>query len=224
MCTTKKDPESEWLTRGYPESNSNTIKPRTASHVAEQSSWVSLPSSPPPRQRFPIKSLALSTRVSPQTIHFRVLDKSPLSAQQGIPLPATASQVVGEEVGLLKVCAFHLGCLSFSLFTSNTEEEGEHGRTPAALTQGSSVDRHMWVNLVIALRKLANSYTSEGGIQSSQSQASTCLPSWFGLRELSWPGTTQWCHIQIPEPQKLNVNIYLLPAAKCGGNLSSSKG
>ena len=91
---------------------------------------------PPPRQPFPIKSLALSTCVSPQTIHFRVLDKSPLSAQEGIPLPATASQVVGEEGGLLKVCAFHLGCLSFSLFTSYAEvEPGGHGGSPAALTQ-----------------------------------------------------------------------------------------
>ena len=32
-----------------------------------------------PRRPFPIKSLALSAHVSPQTIHFRVLDKNPLS-------------------------------------------------------------------------------------------------------------------------------------------------
>ena len=38
---------------------------------------------------FPIKSLALSAHVSPQTIHFRVLDKSPLSGPEGVPLPAT---------------------------------------------------------------------------------------------------------------------------------------
>ena len=79
---------------------------------------------------------------------------------------------------------------------------------PSCLDTSSSVDRHVWVNLVIALRKLANSYTSEGGIQSSQSQASTCLPSCFLPHEISWPGTTQWHHIQIPEPQKLNVNSY----------------
>ena len=56
-----------------------TIKPETVSHVAEQFSWVPLPCCSPPRPPFPIKSLALSARVSPQAIHFRVLDKSPLS-------------------------------------------------------------------------------------------------------------------------------------------------
>ena len=46
--------------------------------VTEQSSWVSLPSCPLPRRPFPIKSLAFSAQVSPGTIHFLVLDKSPL--------------------------------------------------------------------------------------------------------------------------------------------------
>ena len=78
-CATRKDPESEWLTRDNPETNPITIKPTTASHVAEQSSWVLLPTCSPPGCPFPIKSLALSARVSPRTIHFRVLDKSPLS-------------------------------------------------------------------------------------------------------------------------------------------------
>ena len=77
-CTTRKDPESEWLTRDNPETNPITIKPETVSHVAEQFSWVSLPSCCLPRLPFPKKSLALSTHVSPQTIHFQVLDKSML--------------------------------------------------------------------------------------------------------------------------------------------------
>ena len=79
VCTTRKDPESEWLARDNPETNPITIKPKTASHMAEQYSWVLLPSCFPPGCPFPIKSLALSAHVSPQTIHFRVLDKSPLS-------------------------------------------------------------------------------------------------------------------------------------------------
>ena len=58
----------------------------TVSRMAEQSSWVPSPFCLPPGYPFPIKFLALSARVSPQTIHFRVLDKSPLSAQEGIPL------------------------------------------------------------------------------------------------------------------------------------------
>ena len=83
--TTRKDPESEWLARDNPETNPITIKPKTASHVAEQSSWVPLPSCSPPRHPFPIKSLTLSAHVSPQTIHLRVLDKSPLGPWQGSP-------------------------------------------------------------------------------------------------------------------------------------------
>ena len=45
------------------------------SHGAEQSSWVPWPSYSLPGCPFPIKSLALS----PRTIHFQMLDKSPLS-------------------------------------------------------------------------------------------------------------------------------------------------
>ena len=76
---TRKDPESEWLARDNRETNPITIKPETASHVAEQFSWVPLPSCSPAGCPFPIKSLALSACVSPRIIHFRVLEKSPLS-------------------------------------------------------------------------------------------------------------------------------------------------
>ena len=41
---TRKNPESEWLARDNPQTNPITIKPRTMSHVAEQFSWVPLPS------------------------------------------------------------------------------------------------------------------------------------------------------------------------------------
>ena len=41
MCTTRKEPESEWLGRDNPETNPITIKPKTASYVAEQF-WVPL--------------------------------------------------------------------------------------------------------------------------------------------------------------------------------------
>ena len=78
-CATRKDPESEWLTRDNPETNSITIKPKTGSHVAEKSSWFPLPCCSPPGRPFPIKSLALLAWLSPQTILFQVLDKSPLS-------------------------------------------------------------------------------------------------------------------------------------------------
>ena len=89
VCTTRKDSESEWLAKDNPETNPITIKPETASHVTEQFSWVPLPYCSPPRCPFPIKSLVLSAHVPPQTIHFWVLDKSPVLGQEGVRLPAT---------------------------------------------------------------------------------------------------------------------------------------
>ena len=78
VCATRKDSELEWLAKDHPETNLITIKPETVSHVAEQFSWVPLPYCSPPGCPFPIKSLALSAHVSPWTIHFGVLDKSPV--------------------------------------------------------------------------------------------------------------------------------------------------
>ena len=77
--TTRKDSESEGLAKDNPETNPIIIKPETASHTAEQFSWVPLPYCSPPRCPFPIKALALLAHVSPRTIHFRMLDKSPVS-------------------------------------------------------------------------------------------------------------------------------------------------
>ena len=85
-CTTRKDSESEWLAKDNPETNPITIKPKTASHVTEQFSWVPLPFCSPPGRPFPIKSLALSAHVSPRTLHFWVLDKSPVSGPGRGPL------------------------------------------------------------------------------------------------------------------------------------------
>ena len=79
MYTMRKDSESEWLDKDNPETNPINIKPETTNHVTEQFSWVPFPSCSPPRCPFPIKYLALSAHVSPQTIHFQVLDKSPVS-------------------------------------------------------------------------------------------------------------------------------------------------
>ena len=67
-CATRKDSESEWLAKDKPETNPITLP------------YCSLPGCP-----FPIKSLALSAHVSPWTIHFRVLDKSPLSGLERGP-------------------------------------------------------------------------------------------------------------------------------------------
>ena len=67
----RKDPESEWLARDNLETNAIAIKPEAASHAAEQFSWVPLPHSSPLERLFP--------HVSPRTVHFWVLRKSPLS-------------------------------------------------------------------------------------------------------------------------------------------------
>ena len=86
LGATRKDSESEWLARDHPETNSITLKGKTASHTAEQFSWVPLPCGFTSRQPFPMKPLALSACMPPWTIHSRVLDKSPLSgAGRGPP-------------------------------------------------------------------------------------------------------------------------------------------
>ena len=77
------------MAKDNPETNPITIKPETVSHMAEQFSWIPLPYCSPPRHPFTIKSLALSAHVSLQTIHFQVLDKSPVSGPGRGLLPAT---------------------------------------------------------------------------------------------------------------------------------------
>ena len=58
VCATKKDPESECLAKDNPETNPITVKPETASHMAEQSSWAPSPYCSPPGHPFPVKSLS----------------------------------------------------------------------------------------------------------------------------------------------------------------------
>ena len=78
VCTTRKESESEWLDKDHPETNPITIKPRLqpCGRAVLLSSLALLLSTQAP---FPIKSLDLSACVSPFTIHFWVLDKSPVS-------------------------------------------------------------------------------------------------------------------------------------------------
>ena len=79
VCATRKDSELEWSAKDHTETNPITIKPETMSHRAELFSWAPSPSCSPPGCPFPVISLALSAHVSTQTIHFQVLDKSPVS-------------------------------------------------------------------------------------------------------------------------------------------------
>ena len=99
--TTRKDSEPE--DKDNPETNPITIKP-TASHVAEQFSWVPLPYCSLPGHPFPIKSPALATHVSPLTIHFQVLEQNPLSGPgRGSPSCNTSSLKIS-NTGSIKNC------------------------------------------------------------------------------------------------------------------------
>ena len=81
-CATKKDSESEWLAKDNPETDPITIKSKTASHMTQQFSWAPLPFFWTLRTLHPG---ALPSKIScfvsicvSLTIHFWVLDKSPL--------------------------------------------------------------------------------------------------------------------------------------------------
>ena len=64
--------QKDWLKTT--KANPVPIKLQTATHVAEQFSWVPLHYCCPTQSPFPIKSLALPAQVSPRTIHFPVLE------------------------------------------------------------------------------------------------------------------------------------------------------
>ena len=64
LASTRKDSGSEWLAKDNPETNPVTIRPKTASHLAELFSWVPLPYCSPLGCPFQIKCLALSAHVS----------------------------------------------------------------------------------------------------------------------------------------------------------------
>ena len=110
VCTTRKDPESEWLARDHLETNPITTRPKTVSHMAQRSSWVPLPSCSPPGCPFPVKSLA-NFCVYPWTIHFWMLDKSPLSGPRRGPLSCNRSCSERQLEGTDKM---HIGDLGFN--------------------------------------------------------------------------------------------------------------
>ena len=85
-CATRKDPESEGLARDNPESNPITIKPGTASHVAEHFSWAPLPSCSPPGGPLPNKgSCFVSTCVSSNNSFLSVRQEPHLGPWKGSP-------------------------------------------------------------------------------------------------------------------------------------------
>ena len=79
-CTTRKDSESEWLSKDNAETNPITIRPETASHMAEQFSWVPLPCCSLLGCLLPLKSLALSACVSSDNSFLSVRQEPALGA------------------------------------------------------------------------------------------------------------------------------------------------
>ena len=79
VCATRKDSELEWLAKDHLETKPITIKPETASHPAEQFSWVLLPYFSPPGTLSNKISCFVSTCVSEDNSFLFLLDKSPVS-------------------------------------------------------------------------------------------------------------------------------------------------
>ena len=105
------------------ETNPITTKPKTSSHVAEEFSLV--PSCSPPRCPFPIKSLALSAHVSPGTIHFQVLDKSPVLGPGRGP-PSWNKWRLWWESSSLRLTSWPLGVLRGQLACQWTRPSGRN--------------------------------------------------------------------------------------------------
>ena len=97
------------------------------------SSWAPLPYCSPPRSPFPIKSLALSACVSPWTIHFQVLGKSPLSdRRRGFPFLQQLCPTLGDPMdynladssvrGILQARILKWTAISFSRASSQPKD------------------------------------------------------------------------------------------------------
>ena len=99
------------------------MKPEAVSHVAAQLSWVPSPAALRPGGGgvpLPSKVFALSARVSPRTIHFQVLDKSPCS-HLGRGPPSCNSRRALKKCGLgTAQPRWNLNFVSFSTQASRT--------------------------------------------------------------------------------------------------------
>ena len=94
VCATNKDPESDGLAPDNLETNPITIKSGTASHVADQFSWVPLPCWSPPGRPFPVKSQYMCLLG-----HSQVLERTHSRALEEVPLPAIALQTETHRSG-----------------------------------------------------------------------------------------------------------------------------
>ena len=93
--------------------------------MTEQFSWVPLPYCSPPGCPFPIKSLALSGHVSPQTIHFQLLGKSPVLGP-GMGPPSCNKWWLWWGSSLLRLTSWPLGVLRGQLACQWTRPSGHN--------------------------------------------------------------------------------------------------
>ena len=92
-ATRKEEPESEWLARDNLETNPITINSETVSHLAEQFSWLPLPSCFQPGLPFPIKSLALKHMCLLGQFISECYTRAQFWALEGVPLLATVQLI-----------------------------------------------------------------------------------------------------------------------------------
>ena len=86
---------------------------------------IGLPYCSPPRCPFPVKSLALSAYVSPRTIHFWVLDKSPVSGPGRSP-PSCNKWRLWRDSSSLRLTSWPLGVLRGQLACQWTRPSGQN--------------------------------------------------------------------------------------------------
>ena len=86
------------MAKDNPATNPSLEKTRLRTTRQSSSPGFSYPTTLRPRRHFPIKSLALSAHVSPQTIHVPVSDKSPVSGSgRGPPFCNRQTDEMGDQ-------------------------------------------------------------------------------------------------------------------------------
>ena len=96
--TPRKHPESERLAEDNQERNPITIKPKTVSHMAQQSSWVPSASCPPPEGSPSQSSLLLGQhRCLLGQFISKCYTRAPSQALEGLPLPVKGWHPVSDR-------------------------------------------------------------------------------------------------------------------------------
>ena len=142
-----------------PETNPITLKPETMSHVAEQF-WVPLPSCSLHKCAFPIKSPALSARVSSDNSFQCVRQEPTLGNLEGTTLPTTQQIQIHSFLWLIFHC-IHVLHLLYPFICQWTSRLLPHPATVNIAAMKSGV--HMSFKIVVF-----SGYMPHSGIAYSQ--------------------------------------------------------